>query len=138
MDLGEKEQLKNQERFLQRTEQEKVQQERNDSINDMQKELELLSDQEKIKQTELDTINFQVEELNKNNTLIVETNSDELKELELQQEQKREKLLATEELKSSKQSEIKDIEIRIVGAERSLAALKADQSNTEQKELETS
>jgi len=138
LDLGEKEQLKNQERFLQRTEQEKVQQERNDSINDMQKELELLSDQEKIKQTELDTINFQVEELNKNNTLIVETNSDELKELELQQEQKREKLLTTEELKSSKQSEIKDIEIRIVGAERSLVALKADQSNTEQKELETS
>lgn len=140
LDLEEKEQLKNEERSIQLIEQEKIQQERNASIIDMQKELDQLSDQEQIKRTELDTINFQVEELNKSNALILETNTEELKDLELQQEQKREKLLETEDSKSSKLAEIKDIDIRIADAERSLADLKSYQKEAEQteKELETS
>ncbi len=106
----------------------------------MQKELDQLSDQEQIKRTELDTINFQVEELNKSNASILETNTEELIDLELQQERKREKLLETEDSKSSKLAEIKDIDIRIAGAERSLADLKSYQRQAEQteKELETS
>ena len=146
LDLEEKEQLKNEERSIQLIEQEKIQQERNASIIDMQKELDQLSDQEQIKRTELDTINFQVEELNKSNALILETNSEELKDLELQQERKREKLLETEDSKSSKLAEINDIDIRIADAERSLVDLKSYQRQAEQaeqaeqteKELETS
>lgn len=49
-------------------------------------------------------------------------------------------MLETEDSKSSKLAEIKDIDIRIADAERSLADLKSYQKEAEQteKELETS
>jgi len=131
LDLDGKEQLKNEERAVQRAEQEEIQQQRTDTIIDKQKELVQLSDEEQVKQNKIDTINFQVEELNNDNELMVETNSDELKELELQQKQKRGKLLETEKLKSTKQAIISDIELHIQSAERSLEKLKVDQDQSE-------
>jgi len=138
LDFEEKEKLKNEERVLLKAEQEKIKQDRNETIVEQQKELDHLSDEEQTKQIELDTINFQIEELEKSKSEIQEINSDELKNLEQQQEEKQQKLRETEELKAAKQAEIKDMDIRIIGVERSLADLKAEQMDSEEETEENS
>ena len=129
LDLEEKESLKNSERNKQKEEIAIVQAERNETITNIQKEFDSLDEDQQVKQIELDTINFQVEELNKNNSLVESNNSDEIKDLVLQQEKKQEKLSETEKLKQSKQSEITDIDLRIVAVERSLEKLKLESAD---------
>ncbi|MEH6455230.1 MAG: hypothetical protein V7749_02845 [Cocleimonas sp.] len=136
LDLEEKETLKNKERSSQKAEQDKSKHERNDKIADMQEELDQLSEDEQEKHTELNTIVFQIDELNKNGSTLLEANSDELIDLEQQQELKRKKLSKTDALKSSKHEEIKDIEILIIGLERSLENLKIEQKQIEEDESE--
>lgn len=132
VNLEEKETLKNEERSSQKSEQEKSELKRNDKIVEMKKNIDQLSDDEQTKQIELNTVVFQINELKNNSTTLLEANSDELANLEKQQERKRKSLLETETSKSSKQEEIKDIEILIIGLERSLKKLKIEQNQIEQ------
>ena len=138
-ELEEKEQLKKEERLERQAEYEKAVEERNISILDMQKEIDDLSEEDKLKNTELQTINFQVEELKKSNIVVNETHAEELRDLEIQQQSKREKLKKADDLKSAKLDEIKDLDIRITGLERSIENLKSESNEEKQneKELET-
>ena len=131
LDLEEKESLRNEDRSKQQLEREKGQQERDKTILNLEEELDLLTDDEQIKLNELSTFEFQIEELNKNNLSVEEAYSDELKNLETQQEHKHKKLLEIEKSKASKQTEITDIDLRIIAVERSLEKLKLDQSEEE-------
>ena len=130
--LEEKEKTKNQEKSIRKEALEKTRLKRNDAIIDIQKVLDKLSNDHNDKKSELKNIECQIDELSRSQTTLSEIHSDEFKDLEKQQQNKRKKLLETEELKSSKQEEIKDIEIRIIGIERSLDIIKENQTDLDE------
>ena len=131
-DLEAKEHVEMKQNNLQLAAQQKLEDERQNSINARQKELDVFLKIDRQKQKDLELIDFQIQELQKNNELADKASSNELEDLQQQHQERHDKVENIDRLKESKQAEINEIDKNIQRAERSLAKLKSSQSAEEQ------
>ena len=132
-DLEAKEHVKMEQNNQQLAEQQKLEDERQNSINARQKELDVFLKLDRQKQRDLESIDFEIQELQKNNKLSDKASSNELEDLQQQHQERDDKVEEIDRLKESKQAEINEIDKNIEKAERSLAKLKSSQGAEEQK-----